>query len=91
MVSEMIQLIIVLSLYYLLSQKFSKSSLHIDYSPFYEKNNILHENNFGFTPGRNTTHAILSLVDNILRIITYVVASFKTSPKHLTLYVTVFS
>ena len=31
--------------------------------PFLLKYNILHDHQFGFIPGKNTTHAILSLVD----------------------------
>ena len=39
---------------------------------FLKKNNIFYEYQFGSTPGRNTTHAILSLVD-------YIIDSFENS------------
>ena len=64
-VSVMIHTIIVLSLYYIVFQKFWKNVLQADYSLFF-KNNFLYEYRFWFTPGRNTTDAILLHVDYIV-------------------------
>ena len=65
MVSVMIHVIIVLSLCYLVSKKFWKGLLQTDHSLFL-RSSILYEYKFGSTHGRNTTHAILSLVDCII-------------------------
>ena len=62
MVHVITHIIIVLFLHYLVAHKFWKRLLLTDCSLFY-KNNILYEYQFGLAPGRNATHAILSLVE----------------------------
>ena len=60
----MIHIIIVLSLYYQVYKNYGK----VYCKPIFRfpRINILYEDQFGFTPSRNTTDVILSLVDYII-------------------------